>query len=90
MKRIQRILRECSICALFLLVTGATAWAQTAEVSGKVTDELGAVLPGVTVTVTQIDTGFTRDVVTDGSGSYVMPNLPNGPNEPNEPNDSKK
>lgn len=43
------------------------------------TDESGAVLPGVTVTVTQTDTGFTRSVVTDGNGSYVMPNVPTGP-----------
>ena len=36
-------------------------------------------LPGVTVTVTQTDTGFTRTVVTDENGAYVMPNLPTGP-----------
>ena len=68
-----------SVASLIWLLASATAWAQTAEVSGKVTDESGAVLPGVTVTVTQIDTGFTRTVVTDGSGTYVMPNLPTGP-----------
>ena len=33
----------------------------------------------VTVTVTQTDTGFTRTVVTESEGSYVMPNLPTGP-----------
>jgi len=37
------------------------------------------VLPGVTVTVTQTDTGFTRAVVTEGGGTYVVPNLPTGP-----------
>ena len=42
-------------------------------------DESGAVLPGVTVTATQTDTGFDRTVVTDESGSFVMPNLPTGP-----------
>ena len=47
--------------------------------SGRITDESGAVLPGVTVTATQTDTGFTRTVVTDETGSYVMPNLPTGP-----------
>ena len=44
-----------------------SAWAQaTAQLNGRVTDESGAVLPGVTVTVTQTDTGFTRTVVTEG------------------------
>jgi hypothetical protein len=37
-----------------ILLAGAPAWAQaTAQMSGRVTDESGAVLPGVTVTVTQ-------------------------------------
>jgi carboxypeptidase family protein len=48
-------------------------------VSGTVRDASGAVLPGVTVTVTQTDTGFTRAVVTEGGGTYVVPNLPTGP-----------
>jgi hypothetical protein len=62
----------------FLAIT--PAWAQaTAQLSGTVTDESGAVLPGVTVTMTQTDTGFTRTVVTDDTGAYVMPNLPTGP-----------
>ena len=36
-------------------------------------------LPGVSVTATQTETGFTRTDVTDATGSYVMPNLPVGP-----------
>jgi len=56
------------------------AWAQaTAELAGRITDESGAVLPGVTVTVTQTDTGFTRTVATEGTGAWIMPNLPTGP-----------
>ncbi len=67
------------ICALVVL-TGSPAWAQaTAELSGRVADESGAVLPGVTVTATQTDTGFTRTVVTGDGGAWIMPNLPIGP-----------
>ena len=63
-----------------LLLTSGLAWAQaTAELAGRVTDESGAVLPGVTVTATQTDTGFTRTVVTDGTGAWIMSNLPTGP-----------
>ena len=64
---------------LLLTSTAATAQQATAQLSGRVTDQSSAVLPGVTVTATQTDTGFTRTVVTDGDGSYVMPNLPTGP-----------
>ncbi|MBI3050772.1 MAG: TonB-dependent receptor [Acidobacteria bacterium] len=73
--------RDASFAALGLLLTSAAAWAQlsTAQLSGRVTDQSGAVLPGVTVTVTQTDTGLIRSVVTDENGTYVLPNLPTGP-----------
>src|SRR4029450_2308969 len=69
------------IGALCVLVSAAAAWAQlsTAQLSGRVTDDSGAVLPGVTVTATQIDTGLARSVVTNENGTYVLPNLPTGP-----------
>ena len=55
-------------------------WAQsTAQVSGAVTDQSGAVLPGVEVTMTQTETGLTRSMVTNETGSYAMTNLPVGP-----------
>ena len=50
----------------------------TATVTGTVTDESGAVLPGVTVTVRNIGTGFTKDVTTTGEGVYTAPLLPTG------------
>jgi hypothetical protein len=66
---------------LVLGLASATAWAQlsTAQLSGRVTDESGAVLPGVTVTATQTDTGLTRTAVTNENGTYVLPSLPTGP-----------
>ena len=75
-----RFIRNSIGTALILLLTSAAAWAQaTAQMSGTVRDSSGGVLPGVTVTVTQTDTGFTRTSVTETSGSYVMSNLPTGP-----------
>ena len=74
-----RFLRRSTLTVYFVAIAAA-AWAQaTAQMSGRVSDESGAVLPGVTVTATQTDTGFARTVVTDESGGYVMPNLPTGP-----------
>ena len=76
----KRSLTHLSLGALILLLTAGPASAQaTAQLSGTVRDESGAVLPGVTVSVTQTDTGFTRTSVTEGTGAYVMPNLLTGP-----------
>jgi len=75
-----RLPRALSAGTLVVLLTSAAAWAQaTAAVNGRVSDESGAVLPGVTVTATQTATGFSRSVSTDGNGAYVIPNLPTGP-----------
>ena len=74
-----RRLRDFALCIL-LLVIAADVWAQgAAQISGLVRDESGAVLPGVTVTVTQTDTGFKRTAVTNEDGAYSMPNLVTGP-----------
>ena len=71
---------QVSAFVVILVLSSVTALAQsTGEIAGRVADGSGAVLPGVTVTATQTDTGFTRSVVTDGNGAYVMPNLPTGP-----------
>ena len=64
--------RFVSAVAVTVLFATATVWAQaTAQLSGRVTDESGGVLPGVSVTVIQTDTGFTRTTVTDENGGYV-------------------
>jgi outer membrane receptor protein involved in Fe transport len=68
---------------LWLVVTlalVAPVSAQTvADLSGKVTDETGGALPGVTVTVTHAGTGLTRTVATNAAGDYVLNSLPVGP-----------
>ena len=51
----------------------------TAQISGTVKDQSGAVLPGVEVTATQTATGLVRSAVSNETGSYVLPNLPVGP-----------
>src|SRR4051812_49591694 len=67
---------------LLVLLSCAPAWAQsvsTAQINGTVRDQGGAVLPGVTVTVTQTDTALVRTAVSDETGSYILQNLPVGP-----------
>src|SRR5262245_54630890 len=57
-----------------------SVWAQaTAQISGAVQDQSGAVLPGVEVMATQTSTGVSRATITNETGYYVLPNLPLGP-----------
>jgi hypothetical protein len=49
-----------------------------ATLLGTISDDQHAVLPGVTVTITNVDTGFSRTVVTDQAGYYRAPALPPG------------
>jgi hypothetical protein len=68
-------------CAL-LLMLGASSALQaqitTAALRGSVTDEQGAAIAGAEVTITNIDTGFTRTVTSGGDGEYNFPDLPLG------------
>src|SRR6476620_5817101 len=76
----RRLGRVCGTAVVAMLIACGSAWAQaTATISGTVRDQSGGVLPGVTITVTQQDTGLTRTTVSNETGSYVLPNLPLGP-----------
>ncbi len=51
---------------------------QRAEISGIVTDQAGAVLPGATITLHQISTTNTRTTHTDTAGQFTLPAIPPG------------
>jgi hypothetical protein len=59
----------------FAKATADQSTAINGTIEGTVKDEQGALLPGVTVTVTNIDTGDQRVVVTNESGLYRAPLL---------------
>jgi len=62
---------------LFLLaLSSAPAAAQDGEITGRVTDETGAVLPGATVTLSGPDE--VRVTQSDGNGNYAFPAVPAG------------
>lgn len=46
------------------------------DLRGTATDATGAVIPGVSVTVTDVDRGVTRTYVTDGAGLYDTGAIP--------------
>ena len=66
------------VVALLLLPVHALAQVSTATVSGTVTDESKGVIPGVTVTATDIETGRQYVAVSDDRGGYRLVNLPPG------------
>ncbi len=63
---------------LFLGVPLTGAAQTTANLSGRVQDTSGAVLPGVSVTARRVDTGFERQTTSDTAGRYALPSLPAG------------
>src|SRR5438128_6048872 len=71
-----RILVFASLFALIPI--GALAQSTFATLTGTVVDSSGAVLPGVTLTVTNTRTQAARTAVTDDVGSYLLPNLDAG------------
>ena len=66
--------------AVLATMTCASGWAQgTAQISGVIQDQTGALIPGGEVTATQTATAAQRIAVSNETGSYVLPNLPVGP-----------
>src|SRR5262245_52057202 len=76
-----RVLSTVLVAISASLLLCGSVWGQgsTAQISGTVKDQTGAVLPGAEVTATQTDTGIPRSTLTDETGSYILPNLPTGP-----------
>ncbi|MFZ0969146.1 MAG: carboxypeptidase-like regulatory domain-containing protein, partial [Candidatus Acidiferrales bacterium] len=62
----------------FSILFAAAVFAQgetTSAIGGSVSDPTGASAPGVTVTVTNRETGLQREVKTDNEGRYNFPQL---------------
>jgi hypothetical protein len=50
----------------------------TGTISGTVSDQSGAAVPGATVTIKNVETGVSRSTVTGHTGRYEAPTLPAG------------
>jgi predicted porin len=62
--------------AIVFCLSAFPAWGQTgASLSGVVTDQAGAALRDVAVTIRNVDTGVTRTIATDGAGHYQASGL---------------
>src|SRR5881394_2024654 len=70
-----------AVAATFVVLLSLCAAAQDLDsvtITGKVTDQNGAVIPGATVTAKLVDTKVERSVVTDGDGNYKIIQLTPG------------
>src|SRR5256712_10505030 len=70
-----------SLCFVLFITSVPSLMAQTAStgaLTGTVMDSSGAVLPGVMVTTTSVDTAQTRSVITGEDGTYRVTLLPPG------------
>jgi hypothetical protein len=52
--------------------------ANTGEIRGLVQDSTGAVVEGVKVTITNVDTGVSEALITNAAGIYDAPSVPTG------------
>jgi hypothetical protein len=74
-------MRRYLFAAAMLVLLGCTsAFAQqtTGSITGRVVDQQGAAIPGVTITAKMPTTGFTRTEVSDAEGLYRLNSLPVG------------
>lgn len=73
-------LRHTFLIFLFLLLLVPAVFSQTVTgtINGTVTDKSGGALPGVTVTIRNMETGLERVVTTGEGGYYSAPFLPIG------------
>src|SRR5205823_4280651 len=68
----------CTIIIMSVPAAPAAAQQQLGAIQGTVTDQTHAVLPGVTVTVTNLATGVSRATTTNETGVYRVPSLDPG------------
>ena len=70
-------MREVVLSIALSLVFSAPGFAQSASatVSGTVADATGALIPGVTLTATNNDTGVATTVLTNEAGAYNFASL---------------
>ena len=71
---------SCSavFAGLLALAVPAAAQFDRGQISGRVKDAQGAVVPGATVVATNTQTQIESTTVSDGTGFFTFPNLPAG------------
>src|SRR5262245_6237228 len=71
-------LRAVLVLAAMVVGAASVAAQSTGSLQGTIEDTQGAVIPGVTVTITNVGTGLERTVESDSNGIYLAAALPPG------------
>src|SRR2546427_9808768 len=74
-ENMSRYLPVLLITLIFLCGHLASAQVSTATIAGVAQDASGAVIPGVSITAKNVETGVTRTATTDEGGRYTIPEL---------------
>ena len=74
-----RVVIALAYLLAFAGLSNAQQTVDVASISGRVIDTTGGVVPGVTMTATQLDTNVIATVVTDQNGRFRFPYLRVGP-----------
>jgi hypothetical protein len=61
---------------IFVAVSPVFAQSDRGGITGRVTDQAGAVVADAKVTALNVETGETRETRTNGEGNYTIPQLP--------------
>src|SRR2546425_1062916 len=76
--------RRWGVAILVLIAFGTSlifGQSGTATIVGLVHDTTGALIPGVSISVKHLDSGYTRNAITSETGNYSVLLLPVGPYE---------
>src|SRR3954469_23222565 len=78
-----RVLRVACRAVLYVAILSTlrlSGFAQltTGAITGTVTDQTGAAVPGATVTLKNTETGVSRSALSSETGKYEARSLPNG------------
>ena len=72
----RKAIQAVVVCfGLLLLTLSAYPQAGVGNIQGTITDQTGGAIVGATVTVTDVERGTNRNLVTDDAGAFSAPNL---------------
>ena len=66
------------LACLLGLTASANAQGAGGVIAGTIKDGQGGALPGVSLTLRNVESGVVRTALTDGNGTYRLPGLPPG------------
>src|SRR5688572_23196821 len=74
----EKTLAATLLCFFFVSIPGFSQTSSNAQLSGIVTDQSNALIPGVTITITKADTGVVTTTITNEAGVYNFAGLQPG------------